>query len=173
VVIAAVMAPVVLDPGRRRVLRSVEPRYRLAVTAMVGCSFAGHLWLGSRTFPFVDWSMYTSPASGDPVVIEYDAVLRGGGTVALSPSRFLGEHSAGRLMERLRRQVLGILALPDGPRRAAAMHEHEQVLRAIAARLADRDGAGPIERVVVSESTVSGASGAKRRDRVLWEVIVA
>ena len=153
-------------------MRGIARRERLAVSGMIGCSLIGHLVLGSRTFPFVDWSMYTSPVSGDPVVIEYDAILRTGRAVPLSPSTFLAAQSAGRLMEALRRQVVRVQALPEGSERAALAHEHEEALRAIAARQAASDEANRIERVVVSESGVSLASGAKRRIRVLWEVHV-
>ena len=168
--ITGVLVPVVLNPERRRMLAGVAPRYRVGVMGMLGCSLAGHLWLGSRTFPFVDWSMYTFPVSGDPVVVEYDAVLSSGATVPLSPSGFLAPHSAGRLMEGLRRQVMRVQALPEGRGRSALMRQHEEALRAIASRLTARQADEAIERVVVSESVVELGSGVRRPVRVLWEV---
>jgi hypothetical protein len=173
IVIAAVLAPVALHPARRRLYGQLEPRRRLALGAMVGASLAGHLVVGSRAFPFVDWSMYTSPVSGDPVVVEYDAVRRSGARAPLSPSRFLGAQSAGRLMEALRRQVLRIQSL-QGAERNGVARQHELTLRAIAAwDERHRRGEDPIVAVVVSERTVSLGSGQKSSPRTLWQIELA
>jgi hypothetical protein len=163
----------VLDPSRRRLYAQLEPAYRVAIGAMVGASLAGHFVLSSRTFPFVDWSMYTNPISGDPVVVEYDAVLRSGKTIPLGFSSFLGTQSAGRLMEAMRRQVLRLQSLSDGtPEKDAARQEHELALRAIARWHGRRHAEDPAVSVLVSERTVSLRDGERSQPRRLWEVAV-
>jgi hypothetical protein len=171
--VAAVVAPVALDPVRRRTFGGLEQPYRAALTALIGSALTGHFALSSWTFPFVNWYMYTAPVEGDPVVFEYDAVLAGGATIPLVFSRFLGTQSAGRLMEALRRQVCHLQALPEGAEKAAARREHELALRAIAARHNRRQPRDPVVTVVVSERTISIRSGEKSRPRTLWEVAVA
>lgn len=172
--VAAVLAPVVLDPARRRLFARLEPSYRAALTLMVGSALAGHFGLGSRGFPFVDWYMYTAPVAGDPVIFEYDAVLRSGVTIPLVFSRYLGTQSAGRLMEALRRQVCRLQALPDDAAETAAVRrEHELALRTIAGRHNRRQPDDPVVTVVVSERTISIHSGEKSPSRRLSEVDVA
>jgi hypothetical protein len=169
--VAAVMAPVALDPARRRLYSQLGLPYRGAVAAMVGASLAGHLVLSSRAFPFVDWSMYTKTISGDPVVIEYEAILASGRTVRLAFRRFLGTQSAGRLMEALRRQVLRIQSRPENsPERHAALQEHKLALRAIARRYGQRHPQDPVVSVLVFERTISIRDGGRSPASLLWEV---
>lgn len=113
VLVGAVLAPVALHPAVRRTFVTLDRPRRTVLAVMMGSALAGQFALGSRSFPFVNWEMYTTPVGGDPVVFEYDAVLRGGATIALVPSRFLGPQSAGRLMEALRRQICRLQALGD------------------------------------------------------------
>jgi hypothetical protein len=150
-----------------------RPR-RTALAMMVGSTLAGQFALGSRSFPFVNWDMYTTPVGGDPVVFEYDAVSRSGATIPLAPSRFLGPQSAGRLMEALRRQVDRLQALGEGtPAADDVRREHELALRAIAGRYNRTRGQDPVVTVVVSERTVSILTGETSDSRPLWAVDVA
>jgi hypothetical protein len=118
--------------------------------------------------------MYTTPVGGDPVVFEYYAILRGGATIPLVPSRFLGPQSAGRLMEALRRQVSRLQALGEDARWADGLRrEHELALRAIAGRYNRKHARDPVVAVLVTERTVSILSGEKSDSRRLWAVDVA
>ena len=174
VLVGAVLAPVAAHPAVRRSFGGLDRGRRAALTIMVGSTLAGQFALGSRSFPFVNWEMYTSPVAGDPVVFEYDAVLRSGATIPLVPSRFLGPQSAGRLMEALRRQVLRLQALGDNGHQANGLRrEHELALHAIADRYTRRHVRDPVVTVLVSERTVSIRSGAKSQPRRLWAVDVA
>jgi hypothetical protein len=141
---------------------------------MVGSTLAGQFVLGSRSFPFVNWDMYTTPVGGDPVVFEYHAVLRGGATIPLAPSRFLGPQSAARLMEALRRQVDRLQALGENaPGADGVRREHELALRAIAGRYNRNHAQDPVVAVLVSERTVSILTGETSAARRLWAVDVA
>ena len=171
VLLAAVLAPVLLDRERRRNLAALDPWHRALLGILLGSALAGQYGLGSRSFPFVDWEMYTRPVSGDPIVVEYHAVLRSGARAPLSFQRILGTNSAGRLMEAVRRQVIRLQRLPAGDSEAAAVRrEHQAALRAIARRYGGPDD--PVIKVLVSEREVSIASGQKGPPRALWEVVV-
>jgi hypothetical protein len=168
-----VVAPVAVDSAVRRTFARLDRPRRTALGMMVASTFAGQFALGSRSFPFVNWDMYTIPVGGDPVVFEYDAILRGGATIPLLPSRFLGPQSAGRLMEALRRQVCRLQALDEDDHRADGMRrEHELALSAIAGRYNRQHLVDPVVAVLVSERTVSLRSGEKSPPRPLWTVDV-
>jgi hypothetical protein len=174
VLVGAVLAPVALHPAVRRTFVALDRPRRTALAMMVGSALAGQFAVGSRSFPFVNWEMYTTPVGGDPVVFEYAAVLRGGATIPLVLSQFLGPRSAGRLMEALRRQVCRLQAVGDNvPEAAGLRREHELALRAIAARCNTEHLRDPVVTVLVSERTVSIRSGEKSRSRRLWAVDVA
>jgi hypothetical protein len=169
-----VLAPVAAHPAVRRTFMGLDPTRRTALAMMVGGTLVGQFALGSRSFPFVNWDMYTTPVGGDPVVFEYDAVLRSGATIPLAPSRLLGPQSAARLMEALRRQVDRLQALGEGGAGAAQLRrEHELALRAIAGRYNGTRGQDPVVTVVVSERTVSILTGETSASRRLWAVDVA
>jgi hypothetical protein len=169
-----VLAPVAAHPAVRRSFVGLDRPRRTAFALMVGSALAGQFALGSRSFPFVNWDMYTTPVGGDPVVFEYDAVLRGGATIPLVPSRFLGPQSAGRLMEALRRQVSRLQELGEDAHGADGLRrEHELALHAIAGRYNREHARDPVVAVLVSERTVSIRSGQKSPSRPLWEVEVA
>jgi hypothetical protein len=126
-----------------------RPR-QVVLGALLLLALAAQFGLDSRTFPFVDWRMYSSLPHGDPVVFSYDVELRGGGRDALVPGRFMGPESADRFVERLRREVSG-----GDPSRS---------LRVLARLYASGTGRR-VAAVVVSERTVaiaSGRSGASR-----------
>jgi hypothetical protein len=173
ILVGAVLAPVAADPTIRRTFRSLDRPSRAALGLMVGSALAGHFVLGQRSFPFVNWDMYTTPVGGDPVLFEYDAVLRGGTTIPLAIGRLLGRQSAARLTEALRRQVCGLQTVGEHPAREAGLRrEHESALRAIAGRYNRDHAQDPVVTVVVSERTISIRSGAKSRSRTLWAVDV-
>jgi hypothetical protein len=169
-----VLAPIAAHPAVRRTFFGLDRPRQAALAMMVGSTLAGQFALGSRSFPFVSWDMYTAPVDGDPVVFEYEALLRGGATIPLAPSRFLGPQSAARLMEALRRQVSHLQALGEDAHGADGLHrEHELALRAIAGRYNREHAQDPVVAVRVSERTVSILSGEKSNSRRLWAVDVA
>ena len=105
ILVAAVLVPVACTRAVRGYVRALLLWQRVLLGAMLVLALAAQFGLEARTFPFVDWRMYSSLPHGDPVVYEYDVLLRGGGRDALVPGRYLGPESADRLMEGLRRHV--------------------------------------------------------------------
>jgi hypothetical protein len=168
--VAAVLTPIALHPAVRRTFGALRRPQRIALGAMLVLALAGQLLLDSRSFPFVSWHMYADVRHGDVTVYEYDAVLRSGARAALVPGRFLGPESADRLMEALRRQVERVRASGAGPRESAAWREHEQTLRALAGRYDRAHGHDPVERVLVSQRTVTIRSGTRLPSHALWTV---
>ena len=156
VLIAAVLAPVAWAL-RGPALRLGMWR-RVALGSMLVLALAGQLVLSTRSFPFVDWRMYASRPLGDPVVYEYDALLRGGGRDALVPGRYMGPESADRFMEALRRQVVA----GDRVQNAAALRV-----------LAGMYRGGVVDSVVVYARRVSIADGRRGPRRELWRVRVS
>lgn len=167
--VSAMLGPVIAHPDIRRALGALDAPRRLAIGLMAAATLAGHYVLGNRSFPFVNWDMYTSPVCGDPVIFEYHLRLGSGTVVPLALSHLLGPVSAARLMEALRRQVSGLQTEPGGDRR----REHESALRAIAAWYRRRHPDDPPVSVLVSERTLSLATGRHGASRPLWTVEIA
>jgi hypothetical protein len=135
----AVLIPVARAARVRAVWGGLGRVRQFVLGAMLLCALAAQFGFGSRLFPFVDWRMYSSLPSGDPVVFVYDVELRDGRREALVPGRFMGPESADRYVERLRRDVL------DG---------HAEGALRVLARMYSRRTGRAVRFVVVSSQRV-------------------
>jgi hypothetical protein len=167
--IAAVLTPVALSRPVRRTFLALDRLKQVALAAMLVLTLAGQLVLHTRSFPFVNWHMYSTTPEGDAVSYEYDGLLQSGRTVPLIPGRFLAPESADRMVEALHRQVE---RLRHDPQAAAARREHELTLRAIAGLHDDDHPDDPVVTVRVAGRTTSIRSGAESAPTELWAVPV-
>jgi len=135
-------------------LKALSLPYRVFLVTLVMLLIGGQLVdRGRETFPFVGWSMYTRPASGDPEYYDYTMVAEGGQETRLEVFRLSGGLSY-RLLFPLKSLARNLAQTPEGPWRQAMITEYEGALQAMARTYNRRNPEDRIQTIRVWHCTI-------------------
>jgi hypothetical protein len=138
----------------RSTLKALRLPYRVFLVTFVMLLIGGELVdRGRKTFPFVGWPLYTSPAHGDPHYYDYTMVSESGREMPLEVFRLSGSLSY-RLMFPLKSLTRNIAQAPEGPRRQAMIADYELVLQTLARIYNRRHAEDPIQTIRVWDCTI-------------------